>query len=1139
MIKPNPTNRLGHRPEAKNLTRLLIPALLAWSGALIPGGAGPAYPLKVASGNHYLVDQNNRPFFVQGDSPWYLVQRLNASDVDYYLSTRAAQGYNSIILDLQSHVFGSGGGTYPQADVYGHLPFTGTIAGGAYTNLLSVNPFYYTNADYVIQRAGYYGINVFLYPLYDGSGGGSQGWYADMVGNGTSALYQFGQFVGNRYKSFPNIVYVGAGDYNEPNAPNYLWNAVASGIQSVDPNHAFTAHPARTYSALSYYSNSWVTLNSSYPTSLTYPYSLANYQRLPVAPSFMREAYYEGTVSAWTCRQEAWGAVLNGDAGHCYGNDSLWQFNVGWQNLLQSSGATTIANIIRLMNTRPWYNCVPDANHLGIVSGYGAWGSTAYVSVMREATGKTILAYIPQDSLTPTVNLTQISGSSANAWWYDPRTGAASAIGNYNTSGTATFTPPDANDWVLVLDDASQNFGIPGQQSSSAPPSSAPTVTLTASPATISSGQGTTLAWTSANATSVTWVGYGPVSLNGSAGVWPTTTTTYTVTATGPGGTVSASTTVTVSGVSVAAPPTATLSASPTTIASGQSSSLSWNTANASSVTLTGVGTVASSGTVSVAPSSTTTYTLTATGSGGTTSANATVTVSAASAPTVTLIATPATITSGQGSTLAWTSANATSVTWVGYGPVSLNGNAGVWPNTTTTYTVTATGPGGTTSASATITVDATAAVASPGIAPTVTLTATPSTVSSGQGTTLAWTSANATSVTWVGVGSVSLNGNAGVWPNATTTYTVTATGPGGTSSASATVTVTGTTIAASPPTVTLTATPSTINLGQGATLTWTSANATSLTWNGVGPVSLNGNAGVWPSATTTYTVTATGPGGTTSASATVTVTGSSTPSSTTPPPSVTLTATPATIASGQSTTLAWTSANATSVTWVGFGPVSLNGNAGVWPSTTTTYVVTATGPGGTTSASATVTVSSASPPSVTLTATPATISSGQATTLAWTSANATGVTWVGVGPVSLNGNAGVWPAATTTYTVTATGPGGTTSASATVTVTGGALASWRAGDAATPPIQGRPIGTIMLLERSSIAGHSQFEVSFTAQPGQNYAIQASADLQDWLTLGTMTAASANVTFIDATPSAESCRFYRVIQPTPGPAANQ
>jgi hypothetical protein len=73
-----------------------------------------------------------------------------------------------------------------------------------------------------------------------------------------------------------------------------------------------------------------------------------------------------------------------------------------------------------------------------------------------------IIAYIPGARMTPTVDMTRISGSTANAWWYDPRSGAATAIGTYSTTGTRTFTPVETNDWVLVLDDASQNYGPPG-----------------------------------------------------------------------------------------------------------------------------------------------------------------------------------------------------------------------------------------------------------------------------------------------------------------------------------------------------------------------------------------------------------------------------------------------------------------------------------------------------------------------------------------------------------------------------------------------------------------------------------------------------------------------------------------------------
>lgn len=82
--------------------------------------------------------------------------------------------------------------------------------------------------------------------------------------------------------------------------------------------------------------------------------------------------------------------------------------------------------------------------------------------------------------------------------------------------------------------------------------------------------------------------------------------------------------------------PTITFGANPASITAGQSSLLSWSTANATSVSIQpGSSNLAASGSLSVAPASTTIYTATATGAGGAATATATVTVTAAArAPT-------------------------------------------------------------------------------------------------------------------------------------------------------------------------------------------------------------------------------------------------------------------------------------------------------------------------------------------------------------------------------------------------------------------------------------------------------------------------------------------------------------------------
>ena len=160
------------------------------------------------------------------------------------------------------------------------------------------------------------------------------------------------------------------------------------------------------------------------------------------------------------------------------------------------------------------------------------------------------------------------------------------------------------------------------------PAAQAPTVTLSASPASIASGQSATLSWVSTNATSCTGTGFTASGTSGSVSVSPSATANYSLSCTGTGGTKSASVSVTVAAATAAAP-TATLSVSPSSITSGQSATLSWSSTNATSCTGTGFTASGTSGSVSVSPTANTTYSISCAGSGGSVSKSAGVTVSA------------------------------------------------------------------------------------------------------------------------------------------------------------------------------------------------------------------------------------------------------------------------------------------------------------------------------------------------------------------------------------------------------------------------------------------------------------------------------------------------------------------------------
>ena len=88
----------------------------------------------------------------------------------------------------------------------------------------------------------------------------------------------------------------------------------------------------------------------------------------------------------------------------------------------------------------------------------------------------------------------------------------------------------------------------------SPPPPGAPTLTLTANPTSITSGQSTTVSWGSTNTTSCTGSRGGSYPTSGSFVDSPSSTITYGMTCTGPGGSVTKSVTVTVGAVANRAP---------------------------------------------------------------------------------------------------------------------------------------------------------------------------------------------------------------------------------------------------------------------------------------------------------------------------------------------------------------------------------------------------------------------------------------------------------------------------------------------------------------------------------------------------------------------------------------------------------
>jgi hypothetical protein len=310
---------------------------------------------------------------------------------------------------------------------------------------------------------------------------------------------------------------------------------------------------------------------------------------------------------------------------------------------------------------------------------------------------------------------------------------------------------------------------------------------------------------------------------------------------------------------------------------------------------------------------------------------------------------------------------------------------------------------------------------------------ASPTNIKPGQTSTIDWQVLNADSVTITNIGTVDAkNGNRTVSPTSTTQYVLTARNRNSEATATTTITVEEQPVAQF---LACSVSPTNIIAGESATINWATLNADSVSISGgIGTVPANGQRVVTPTATTTYTLTATNPRGPVTCGVTVTV------SQGTVPRIVSFTANPMSIQSGQSSTLSWTVENATSVSITNLGTVQNSGSQDVKPTQTTTYVLTATNKTGQSTASTTVTVTAAPPVNaVTLaacTASPATSAKpGDPVVLSYTATNATGVSITGVTGVTIAGPVTVNPTASTTYTVTATGANNT-QATCTIAVT-------------------------------------------------------------------------------------------------------
>src|SRR5262245_46783160 len=476
-----------NRRKCEQPTHQVIFSLLISLALVAKAAATPSYPLQPSANVRYMVDSNNVPFLIIGDAPHSILAKLNNADATTYLTDRGNRGFNALWIELlcDAYTFGYGSeGNTPHygRDVNGNDPFT-TILGNGFYDLTTPNEAYWSHVDFIVQTAAASGLQCVFTPLDQG------GWGQTAIFNGATRCNRYGQFLGNRYRNSPNIIWNLGNDFQQWRDPQYEAPilAIVDGIRSTDSNHLITVQLDYPVSESQDDTNFIPRINTNgvYTYYPTYAECYVAYNKPTIMPVLFLEENYEnennqgepGTPFVLR-HQEYWSLTAGALAGHMYGSYWIDRFDPAWQQHLSSQSVTELGYFKNFFTGIAFHTLVPDQNHTVLTGGYGTYNDNNvhlsqidYATAAKSSDGSLAVIYTPV-AHTLTVAMGNFGGL-VTARWFDPTNGAyRTVLGSpFPNVGTLDFITLGNNsagdpDWVLLLQ----------------APTSTPTATPTATP---------------------------------------------------------------------------------------------------------------------------------------------------------------------------------------------------------------------------------------------------------------------------------------------------------------------------------------------------------------------------------------------------------------------------------------------------------------------------------------------------------------------------------------------------------------------------------------------------------------------------------------------------------------------------------
>ena len=363
-------------------------------------------------------------------------------------------------------------------NAYGHHPLIDD-------NPTQPNEPYFQHVDAIIDLAAQKGLYIGLLPTW-GDKVLLHGGVGPVIFTEQNAGV-YGRWIGQRYADRTNILWIIGGDRTAYNQ-EALWTNMAKGIREGVGGPTFqTFHPRGVFTSSIWFPDSdWLDMQMIQSghhrnSEANWEMLAADYARQPVKPVLVGEACYEDIpehlrgddyMNAFDTRKAGYWSVFAGGCGYTYGHNAIWQMltpnrkpvihidpGITWQEAIDRPGAGQMIHLRRLMESRPYFSRVPDQTMILNQSEERA----RYMVATRDDEGRYAMVYLPLGGKV-TLDLSALAASELTAWWYNPRTGGASAGQKVARAESVSFdAPPIGTDWVLVLD--AEDFGAPGVQS--------------------------------------------------------------------------------------------------------------------------------------------------------------------------------------------------------------------------------------------------------------------------------------------------------------------------------------------------------------------------------------------------------------------------------------------------------------------------------------------------------------------------------------------------------------------------------------------------------------------------------------------------------------------------------------------------